>query len=117
MLSNIFRYAWNIIRNLKDQEFRGLLVFVFGILASGTLFYHAIEKWRWLDSLYFSVTTLTTVGYGDIAPATDAGKIFTIIYIFVGVGVILGFINTVARHAKDDNGSNGANSKRAWKKK
>ncbi|MFA6393699.1 MAG: potassium channel family protein [Patescibacteria group bacterium] len=104
MLLNIFRYAWSILRSLKDPEFRGLLLFVIGILIFGTYYYHLIEGWRWLDSFYFSVTTLTTVGYGDLAPRTDAGKIFSIIYIFVGMGVILGFINSVARHASEGNG-------------
>jgi voltage-gated potassium channel len=51
-----------------------------------------------LDSIYFSVTTLTTVGFGDPAPATAAGKIFTMVYIFVGLGVIGGFINVLAKH-------------------
>lgn len=99
---NLFKYAASILRSLKDQEFRGLLLFVFAILGTGTYFYHILEKWRWLDSFYFSVTTLTTVGYGDLAPRTDGGKIFTIIYIFLGVGIILGFINAVARRAKEE---------------
>jgi voltage-gated potassium channel len=50
------------------------------------------------DGSNFSVTTLTTVGFGDPAPATAAGKIFTIVYIFVGLGVIGGFINVLAKH-------------------
>ena len=84
-------------RHLKDLEFRRLLLLTAVILAAGTLFYHFIEQWRWLDSLYFSVMTLSTVGYGDLTPLTDAGKIFTVIYIFFGIGVILSFINVVAR--------------------
>jgi hypothetical protein len=44
------------------------------------------------------VPWLTTVGFGDPAPATAAGKIFTIVYIFVGLGVIGGFINVLAKH-------------------
>jgi hypothetical protein len=96
---NIFKYALSILKSFKDPEFRGLLFFVSAILALGTYFYHLLEKWSWLDCFYFSVTTLTTVGYGDFSPQTNAGKVFTIIYIFIGVGVILGFVNTVARHA------------------
>jgi voltage-gated potassium channel Kch len=42
--------------------------------------------------------TLTTVGYGDIVPITQEGKIFTMIYIFVGLGIILSFVNTIANH-------------------
>ncbi len=63
----------------------------------------SIESLRatWLDSLYFSTITLTTIGFGDFAPQTDAGKIFTIIYIGVGIGMILAFINTIYLHFKD----------------
>lgn len=68
------------------------------ILGIGTVVYHFVEGWRWLDSLYFSVITLTTIGYGDFSPQTDAGKIFTLFYIVVGVGIILAFVNTVFAH-------------------
>lgn len=86
---------------MKDAKFRSLLFFVLVILLIGTFFYHKIEGWRWLDSFYFSSMSLTTVGYGDFAPKTDIGKIFTIFYIFSGVGVILGFITLVANKAHE----------------
>jgi voltage-gated potassium channel Kch len=66
----------------------------------GTVTYHFLEGWSWVDSVYFSVVTLTTVGFGDFAPQTDAGKIFTIFYIVMGIGMILGFINTLYNHYK-----------------
>lgn len=68
-------------------------------LACGTLFYWNVEGWGLLDSLYFSVITLTTVGYGDLAPTTADGKVFTMLYIFAGIGIILGFVNTVAERS------------------
>ena len=64
------------------------------------IFYHGVEGWGWLDSLYFSVITLTTVGYGDFAPKTDAGKVFTIIYILVGLGILAGFISLMAQNQR-----------------
>ncbi len=82
----------------KDKEFKGLLVIVVAILLTGTIFYSQVEHWRFLDSLYFSITTLTTVGLGDFVPHTDASKIFTIFYIFLGIGVILGFVSIIAKH-------------------
>lgn len=96
---------------LSDAEYRELLFTTWIVLAIGTIAYHIIEGWSWLDSLYFSVITLTTIGYGDLAPQTDAGKLFTIVYILVGLGIILSFINTVyshyntsrkKRHGRDD---------------
>ncbi len=45
------------------------------------------------DALYFSVVTLTTVGDKDFSSQTDFGKIFTILYIFIGIGLVFGFIH------------------------
>ena len=89
LLYRFFRSLWT---GLKDREFRAMFYWVLGILLLGTWFYAKVEGWRVLDALYFTITTLTTVGYGDFAPRTDAGKIFTIFYIFVGIGLLSGFI-------------------------
>jgi hypothetical protein len=90
----------SILRELiTDKEFQRISVFVMFIIAFGTIIFHYIEDWRWLDSLYFCVTTLTTVGYGDFAPKTDAGKIMTILYIIIGIGTLLGYLNVVAKIA------------------
>jgi voltage-gated potassium channel len=43
------------------------------------------------------VTTLTTVGLGDLTPNTTLGKLFTVIYIFAGLSFVLGFIDTIAK--------------------
>jgi voltage-gated potassium channel len=82
---------------LSDRAFKALLSVVVVILLIGTIFYSQFEHWRMLDSLYFSVITLTTVGYGDLTPQTDAGKIFTIVYIFFGIGIILAFVSVITK--------------------
>ena len=71
-----------------------ILLFLFG----GATFYSYVEKWRYLDALYFSAYTMTTVGYGDITPKTDIGKIFTIFYVFAGVGIALYGLSVIASH-------------------
>ncbi|GAB4241894.1 MAG: potassium channel family protein [Ekhidna sp.] len=87
------------IRNfLMDKEYRDLLYTMGGILILGTFVYHRLEGWSYLDAFYFSFITLTTIGFGDFAPQTDGGKLFTIIYIMMGVGIILGFVNAVYHH-------------------
>jgi len=58
-----------------------------GLIALGTVVYHFLEHWSWLTSFYFSVCTLTTVGYGDFYPTTDLSRLFTAIYVLVGVGI------------------------------
>lgn len=57
------------------------------IVVSGTVFFHAVEGWSWLDSYFFTVVTLSTVGYGSLVPATAIGKIGTTVFIFLGLGV------------------------------
>jgi hypothetical protein len=81
------------------RQFRFVAGIAFVTLLTGAVFYHFVEDLRWIDSFYFCVVTLATVGYGDIAPHTDAGKLFTIFYILVGVGIIGGFINLLAKRA------------------
>ena len=104
-MASLFLTLWRFIRalwtGLKDPEFKALFFLTAFILIGGMFFYHGAEHWSLLDSLYFSVTTLTTVGLGDLTPHTAIGKIFTIVYIFIGIGVIFGFINAVAHHAKE----------------
>jgi hypothetical protein len=68
------------------------------VLFGGATFYHYTEKWRYLDALYFSAYTMTTVGYGDITPKTDAGKIFTIFFMFAGVGIALYGLSIISTH-------------------
>lgn len=68
------------------------------LLFGSATFYHFVEKWRYLDALYFSAATMTTVGYGDITPHTDFGKIFTIIYVFTGVGIALYALSLLTSH-------------------
>jgi voltage-gated potassium channel len=87
-----------LTKMLNDPKFRSLLYLVVLTLTVGTIFYHTVEGWRWLDSLYFSVITLTTVGYGDFTPETDMGKIFTMVYIFVGLGILVGFVTPIGEY-------------------
>ncbi|EBA17798.1 Potassium channel protein [Roseobacter sp. SK209-2-6] len=57
------------------------------ILVSSTVFFHLVEGWSWVDSYFFTVVTISTVGYGNLVPATEIGKIATTILIFSGLGI------------------------------
>src|SRR5712692_6683652 len=62
---------------------------VVGVVTAGTLGYHWL--WReiggtWLDALFMTVTTITTVGYGEVKPLDSAGRVFTMFVAIVGVG-------------------------------
>jgi voltage-gated potassium channel len=66
-------------------------------LAYGVTGYMVIEGWRFLDALYMTVTTLTTVGFREIEPLSDAGMAFTISLISMGVGLVLVTVTVVAQ--------------------
>jgi voltage-gated potassium channel len=85
--------------NQELYRYRFIMLATLVVLLVGTVFYHLVEKWKWLDSLYFSVITLTTVGYGDFSPKTDPGKIFTMFYIIVGIGIIGAAIGVITKRA------------------
>ncbi len=99
VLYQFIKRLWGVV---KDPEFRGMLIFVVLVLLAGALFYHKVEGWGWLDALYFAVITLTTIGYGDFTPRTPAGKLFTIFYILLGMGVLAVFITTLAQNAMQE---------------
>lgn len=53
----------------------------------GTVLFRRLEDWTWIQSFYFSVVTITTVGYGDLTPSSEMSRLFTAIYILVGVSI------------------------------
>ena len=59
------------------------------LLLIGTVFYRFIEDWTWIQSFYFSVTTLTTVGFGDFYPTNELSRLFTSVYVLSGTGITL----------------------------
>ena len=54
----------------------------------GTAFYCNVEGWSFIDAIYFAVVTFTTVGYGDVKPLLDGSKIFTCIYMIIGISMV-----------------------------
>lgn len=70
--------------NFKPLTVVYSLVFV---VTLGTLFFHYVESWSWIDSYFFTVVTISTVGYGNLVPATVLGKIGTTVLIFFGLGI------------------------------
>jgi voltage-gated potassium channel len=66
-----------------------VLFWLSGVTVLGTVGYRTIEGWSWIDSLYMAVITLSTVGFGEIESLSPAGRVFTVVFIGVGVGASL----------------------------
>ena len=69
---------------------------VFGSIAVGTAGYMLIEGWSFSDALFMTVSTLATVGFGEVRPLDEVGRAWTIVLIIAGVGIIFGTIGIVA---------------------
>ncbi|GHG94648.1 potassium channel family protein [Pseudodonghicola xiamenensis] len=69
--------------------FKPLTVFysVMFVVTLGTVFFHYVERWNWVDSYFFTVVTISTVGYGNLVPVTVIGKIGATLLIFFGLGI------------------------------
>jgi len=80
-----------------NHSFSVLAALAAGALVTGTVAYRLLEDWGWIDSFYFSVITLTTVGYGDLSPSTPASKLFTIVYVITGISLIGAYLNEVMK--------------------
>lgn len=85
----------DIRRAFSKNEFKAIFSLTVITLTFGTVFYHFAEKWSWADSLYFSVMTLATIGYGDLSPTTQFTKIITVIYVLMGLGILLSFVTAI----------------------
>ncbi len=82
---------------IGDKAYYVLTAITVFVIGSGMVFYHFVEDLTWVDAFYFCVVTLTTVGYGDISPQTTLGKLFTTLYLIIGIGIITGFITTTVK--------------------
>ena len=84
-----------------ELAFRYLAGAAVALIAIGTIVYGIVENWTWIDSFYFSVIAVTTVGFGDITPSTDPSKLFTVFYIMAGISLIGAYPSLrMKRHAR-----------------
>ncbi|MFT3846412.1 MAG: NAD-binding protein [Lacibacter sp.] len=84
--------------------FKGLLIpigFFFLLVFIGTAGYMLLEKLTFLEALYMTVITVGTVGYSEVQPLSEGGRIFTIFIILVNVGAFTYFVTYLTRYLLD----------------
>lgn len=74
---------------------------LWGLIIIGTIGYLLIEDYRFLDAFYMTIITVTTVGYGEISPLSDAGRIFTSFLIITSFGTFAYAVSTITRFVVD----------------
>jgi voltage-gated potassium channel len=84
-----------LIDVLRDKGSRPVFYWAGSILLLGTFAYHWLEGWSYLDSLYFCVISLATIGYGDLAPTTPEARLFTIFYVINGIGILVALFDRI----------------------
>src|SRR5437867_5810268 len=86
-------------RNAPRNPFRirYALIALAGALGFGTFGFHLIEGWTLADSLYVTVQTLTTVGYGDMTPRDGRGRVFAVIVMMIGAGGVALAVSTIVQ--------------------
>ncbi|MDX1417106.1 MAG: potassium channel family protein [Candidatus Promineifilaceae bacterium] len=80
---------------LRSKDSRLVFYWTAVLLTAGTLVFHWLEGWSLLDSFYFCVITLTTVGYGDLSPTTPLAKVVAVIYVLNGIAILLMFLEQI----------------------
>ena len=87
--------AEDAVSSLRARTARSLGAVV-ALIAAATTIFARVEALRPVDAFFFAVSTVSTVGYGDFAPATDAGKILAIPICLVGCSLVLSALSTLA---------------------
>jgi voltage-gated potassium channel len=78
-----------------------VLILMAMAISAGVAGFMLIEHYTFLDALYMTVITVSTVGYGEVHPLSDAGKVFDMLLIVTNLGLFTYFISTFTRFFLD----------------
>jgi len=79
------------------KQIRILIILPVAVLIIGTVGFMLLEDLSFVDAFYFTIVTISTVGYGDISPTTAASKGFSIFMIIIGIGTFLTIVTSVTQ--------------------
>ena len=88
---------------IKRWRFLWIAMAILAIIVIGTIGYLIIEHWSFIDSIYMTITTLSTVGFQEVHKLSTAGRIFTMVLILVGTGTMLYAATAVVQYLLEGN--------------
>ena len=91
MICNICSYS------LISRAYKAIVLFL-GVILLGVLGYSSLFDYTWVDALYMTIITITTVGFGEVHPLTDASKIFTIFMILTSISIYGYLVSVVSEY-------------------
>ncbi len=95
-MHSVLFFLKNISQQLRRENLHKVSFAALALLVGGALLFSVTENMGLLDSLWWSVVTMTTVGYGDISPASPGGKIVGVVLMLTGIGFLGLFTATIA---------------------
>lgn len=98
LVLGLVRLFRGFFHGLRDPEFQAIVFLLIVAVLAGSIFYHSVEGWSWVDSAYFSVVSLTTVGDATRAPTTDMSKVFTMGFSVAGIALMLAFLSRLGSY-------------------
>ena len=98
LVLGLHRLCVGFWRGLRDPEFQAIVFLLLIAVVTGSIFYHLVEGWPWLDSAYFSVVALTTVGDATLTPTSGLSKIFTMGFSLTGISLMLAFLSRLGSY-------------------
>ena len=102
-MRNLFVAYLDITRALhaafRAPRVQALLLISALVAGAGALGFRLLEGWSFVDAFYFAVVSMATVGYGDFAPKTIPGKLFTVVFLVVGIGIFVLTVSALAEAA------------------
>ncbi|OPX67441.1 MAG: Calcium-gated potassium channel MthK [Methanoregulaceae archaeon PtaB.Bin009] len=81
-----------------ERRLQAYIVLLVSVVVIGVAGFSLLEGFSPLDSFYLTIVTIATVGYGDLHPATEAGKVLAVVVIVAGVGCFVGLVANVVEH-------------------
>ncbi len=80
--------TWYVQLDPSRREILLATITLMFVIAVGTLGYRLIEGWPWMDGLFMTFITLTTIGFAEVRPLSDIGRVFTIMIALTGIGIV-----------------------------